>query len=131
MAAFRVSCSTTRVTCYEVPARPMLRHMSSPGALFRPYERLVKISLNGSEYEVPESNTLLRALQHLAPEAIAHGRFCWNEDCQYCRVTWDSGPGTPARVALSCKLMVQPGMRIVQASQEIWWCLRELFVSRF
>ncbi len=106
--------------------------MSSPGPLFRPYEKLVKISWNGTKYEVPESNTLLRALQYLAPEGISYGRFCWNEECQYCRVTCDFGPGTAARVALSCKLMVQPGMRVTDASQEIRWCLRELGqVSRF
>ena len=103
--------------------------MSSPGPLFRPFDRLVKITLGGREVAVPEDNMLLRALQYLAPENVALGRFCWNEECQYCRVHYDLGPGTQNRAALSCKLMVQEGMRITEAAQEIRYCLRELRVD--
>ena len=81
--------------------------MSNPGPLFRPFEKLVKIVIAGKEFEVPEGNMLLRAFQYLSPEDVAHGRFCWNEECQYCRVHFDLGPDTADRVALSCKLMVQ------------------------
>lgn len=69
---------------------------------------------------------LLRALQYLSPEEVAHGRFCWNEDCQYCRVSFDLGPETATRVALSCKLMVAEGMRITEMAPEIRYCLRML-----
>lgn len=100
--------------------------MSNPGPLFRPYEKLVKITLGGKVCEVPEGNMLLRAMQYLAPEEVAYGRFCWNEECQYCRVHFDLGPDTPNRVALSCKLMVQEGMRVTEAAQEIRYCLRNL-----
>ena len=68
--------------------------MSSPGPLMRPYERMVRIQIRGREFEVPDSNMVLRCLQFLAPEDISYGRFCWNEDCQYCRVTYDLGKGT-------------------------------------
>lgn len=100
--------------------------MSSPGPLYRPFERLVKIYIKGREFEVPEGNTLLRAFQFLAPEQVSYGRFCWNEDCQYCRVKYDIGEGTPERAALSCKLMVEDGMRVVEMAHEIKYCLREL-----
>ena len=100
--------------------------MSAPGVIFRPFTKLLKITVKDKIYEVPESNTLLRALQYLAPDTIAYGHFCWNEECQYCRVTYDSGPGTSARTALSCKLMVQDGMRITEMAAEIRWCLRGL-----
>ncbi len=100
--------------------------MSAPGPVFRPYERLVKITVKGKEYEVPDGNMLLRAFQYLAPEDIPYGRFCWNEECQYCRVTYDLGEGTPPHVALSCKLMVQNGMRILECAAEIKYCLRAL-----
>lgn len=100
--------------------------MNSPGIIFRLFERLVKITIKGREYEVPESNTLLRALQYLAPEPVSYGRFCWNEECQYCRVVYDTGNGTPARRALSCKLMVQPGMRLLEMDTELRYCLRGL-----
>jgi len=99
---------------------------SVPGPLFRPYERLIKISLKGKELEIPENNMLLRGLQFLAPENVSYGRFCWNEECQYCRVTYDTGEGTKAHVALSCKLMVKEGMRVTDVASEISYCLRDV-----
>ena len=103
--------------------------MSSPGPLLRPYEKLVKITILGKEFEVPERNTVLRCLQFLAPENISYGRFCWNEDCQYCRITYDTGEGTPLRKAISCKLIVEEGMRITDMALEIKYCLRDLKLS--
>jgi hypothetical protein len=100
--------------------------MTAPTTLFRPYVRLVKITVLGKAFEVPENNTLLRCFQYLAPEHVSYGRFCWNEDCQYCRVTYDMGEGTPARTALSCKLMVQEDMRVKESATEIRYCLRSL-----
>ena len=100
--------------------------MSNAGPLFRPFDNLVSIVIGEKEFKVPEGNMLLRAMQYLAPEDVSYGRFCWNEECQYCRVTFDLGPSSPARTALSCKLMVQPGMRVLEAAQEIKYCLRSL-----
>jgi predicted molibdopterin-dependent oxidoreductase YjgC len=100
--------------------------MSSPGPLFHPYEKLVKITVQGREFMVPENNSVLRCFQFLAPERISYGRFCWNEDCQYCRVDYDTGEGTQVRKAISCKLMVQDGMRIIDCALEIKYCLSEV-----
>jgi hypothetical protein len=100
--------------------------MTAPSSLFRPYDRLVKISILGQDFEVPDNNPLLRCFQYLAPDAISYGRFCWNEDCQYCRVTYDLGEGTKPRAAISCKLMVQEGMRIKEIAMDIKYGLRDL-----
>jgi len=100
--------------------------MSHPGPIFRPFEKLVKITVKGREYEVPDANTLLRAFQYLAPDTVPYGRFCWNEECQYCRVSYDVGEGTSVRVGLSCKIMVQPGMRVLELAAELRYCLRGL-----
>jgi hypothetical protein len=97
--------------------------MSNAGPLFRPYDKLVKITLGEKQFEVPDGNMLLRALQFLSPEDISYGKFCWNEECQYCRVNYDLGPDTPNRTAISCKLMVQDGMRVTEVAQEIKYCL--------
>jgi len=67
--------------------------MTAPATLFRAFSRLVRITILDRSVEVPENNVLLRCLQYLAPEEISYGRFCWNEDCQYCRVTFDLGEG--------------------------------------
>jgi len=100
--------------------------MSAPPTLFRPYDKLVRITLLGRDVEVPENNTLLRCLQFLAPESVSYGRFCWNEDCQYCRVTYDLGGGTNARAALACKLLVEEGIRVKEVTTEITHCLRDI-----
>lgn len=100
--------------------------MTALATLFRPFSCLVKIILLGRTFEVPENNALLRCLQYLAPEQVSYGRFCWNEECQYCRVTFDLGEGTPSRAALACKLSVQDGMRVVSVTPEVKYCLRGL-----
>jgi hypothetical protein len=100
--------------------------MSAPSTLFRPFARLIKITVRDKQFEVPENNPLLRCLQYLAPDEVSYGRFCWNEDCQYCRVTFDLGDGTLERAALACKLMVQEGMRVKEVTTEIRYCLRNL-----
>lgn len=100
--------------------------MSSAGPLYRPFDRLLKIEIAGRTFEVPENNSLLRALQYLSPEDVAMGRFCWNEDCQYCRVAYDLGEGTPMRNALACKVAVHEGMRLRELSLELRYCLRAL-----
>lgn len=100
--------------------------MSSPGALYRPFDELVSIKILGREFQVPKDNMLLRAMQYLSPENVAMGRFCWNEECQYCRVSYKASPDGPSRQALSCKLMVQQGMEVVEAATEIRYCLRDL-----
>lgn len=104
--------------------------MTAPSTLFRPFTRLVKITILGKEFEVPENNSLLRCFQYLAPEQVSYGRFCWNEDCQYCRVTFDLGDGGTTRAALSCKLTVQEGMRVKEATAEIRYCLRTLQLKK-
>jgi len=98
--------------------------------LFRHFARLIKIKILGKEFQVPENNHLLRCFQYLAPEQVSYGRFCWNEDCQYCRVGFDKGEGTPTRAALSCKLMAQDGLRVTELSTEIRYCLRTLNLPR-
>jgi hypothetical protein len=104
--------------------------MTAPTTLFRPFTRLVKISILGTEFEVTEHNPLLRCFQYLAMDTVSCGRFCWNEDCQYCRIKFDLGEGTAERAALACKLVVQEGMRITELTTELDYCLRPLQLSR-
>ena len=99
-------------------------YQTKPGPLYKPYENLVKISILGKTVEVPEGNILLRAFQFLAPEDVAQGRFCWNEDCQYCRVSYHTGEASQTRIALACKLVVKEGIQITEAADEIRYCLR-------
>jgi hypothetical protein len=91
---------------------------------FRPYEQLVKIKVLGKTVEVPDRNSLLRCFQFLSPETIPYGRFCWNQDCQYCRVQAKLPDDDQAREMQSCKFIVMPGMEITDMSPELRICLK-------
>ena len=91
---------------------------------FRYYERLVQIKILGKRFEVPERNSLLRCFQFISPETIPYGRFCWNQDCQYCRVVCKLPDESKPREMLSCKFMVMAGMEIKELSAELKACLR-------
>ena len=103
--------------------------MSDP--LFRDFERLVEISILGKKFKVPEKNTFLRAFQYVSPETIAYGRFCWNEECQLCRIGCRSGAQAEAqsRSVLACKLIVADGLEVTDASDELKWTLMSILKS--
>src|SRR6202140_1762937 len=92
--------------------------------VFLPYERLVEIKILGKSFEVPEKNTILRAFQYISPETIPYGRFCWNQDCQYCRVVGKLSDEDQAHELLSCKFMVGAGMEITEISPDLKYCLQ-------
>jgi predicted molibdopterin-dependent oxidoreductase YjgC len=95
--------------------------------LYRPYNRLVEITIRGKKFSVPENNILLRAFQYLAPDTIPYGRYCWNEECQYCRVGLSRPGEEKIHQSLSCKTMVEDGMVIHELATELTWNLRHLF----
>jgi hypothetical protein len=97
--------------------------MSDP--LYRDYERLVEITIMGKSFKVPEKNTVLRALQYVSPETIPYGRFCWNQECQLCKIGYRSGSQTDPqpRQVLACKLIVGDGLEICELSDELKWTL--------
>jgi len=99
--------------------------MDEATSLFRPFEKLIRIRILGAEFAVPENNSVLRCLQYLAPQEVSYGRFCWNEDCQYCRISCETA-GSRSRAALACKMEAQDGLRITEISTEIRYCLRNL-----
>src|ERR1700688_4055258 len=92
--------------------------------VFRPYERLVDIKILGKTFQVPEKNTILRCFQYISPETIPYGRFCWNQDCQYCRVVGQLQDEDKPHELLSCKFLVSPGMEITEISPELKYCLQ-------
>ena len=94
------------------------------GDVFRPYEKLVEITILGKTFLVPEKNSLLRAFQFISPETVPYGRFCWNQECQYCKVNCQLSDDDRARPILSCKFIVSEGMNISGLAPELVGCLR-------
>lgn len=107
----------------KTDALPEDKETDVPGP-FRPYEKLVPIKILGKEFHVPEKNSLLRCFQFISPETIPYGRFCWNQDCQYCRVECKLPDDDETREMISCKFMVMAGMEIKKVSPELKGCLR-------
>lgn len=92
--------------------------------LFRPYEKLVEITVKGKTFQVPENNSVLRCFQFISPQTIPYGRFCWNQDCQYCRITCQLPDDEQPMQMLSCKFLVVPGMSITELAAELGYCLQ-------
>jgi hypothetical protein len=103
---------------------PFMSDMSDMSDVFRPYEKLVEITIMGKTFLVPERNSLLRAFQFISPDTIPYGRFCWNQECQYCRVDCQLSDEDQPRPILSCKFIVSEGMDISKLAPELVGCLR-------
>jgi len=92
--------------------------------VFRPFEKLVPIKIGGKTFEVPEKNSILRCFQYISPDTIPYGRFCWNQECQYCRVTCRLPDEAEASPMLACKFIVTQGIEILEMTPELTWCLK-------
>lgn len=99
-------------------------------SVFRHFERLIEIKVLDKTVQVPERNTLLRCFQYLSPETIPYGRFCWNQECQYCRVVTKLPDDDEARDMLSCKFLVSSGLEVLDMSDELKLCLRALLPDK-
>ena len=96
--------------------------MATPSfPVFREFEKLVNITVLGKAFQVPEKNTCLRAFQYISPETIPYGRFCWNQECQLCRISYTMAnqPDARPRAVLACKVLVAEGMQITELSDEL------------
>jgi hypothetical protein len=123
------------VIIWEDGDRPLMSKQTEPQVseatasngttqVFRPYERLIEIKVMGKSFQVPEKNTILRCFQYISPETIPYGRFCWNQDCQYCRVVGKLTDEDRPHDLLSCKFLVSAGMEISEISPELKYCLQ-------
>lgn len=84
----------------------------------------MEITILGKPFLVPDQNSVLRAFQFISPETVPYGRFCWNQECQYCRVSCQLPDEDSPRTILSCKFIVSEGMSITDLSPELLGCLR-------
>lgn len=85
-------------------------------SLLEEYDKEVRVRIRGKDYLVPDNNTLLRILQHLAFE-ISYSRFCWNGDCHNCLFSYRCGAGE--KKALACRVKVSEGLEITDLPEGI------------
>jgi hypothetical protein len=98
--------------------------------LFEPYERLIQIQLLDHTVEVPENNRVLRCFQFLDLHGIAHGRFCWNDECGLCEIVYRQNPQAAPRPSKACQLKVRPGLEVLALSAELRFALRRVLRGR-
>lgn len=91
---------------------------------FRPFEKLVEITVMGKTFLVPERNSVLRAFQFISPETIPYGRFCSTQDCGYCRAECKLPDEDHSRPIQACEFMVSEGIAITKLSPELLGCMR-------
>lgn len=85
--------------------------------IFAPYEKLIDIEICGTQYSVPENNSLLRCFQFLAMENISYGDFCWNGECLNCQVWLQQGD--KEKMVMACRTTIAEGMQIVRIADGI------------
>ncbi len=85
--------------------------------IFNKYERLIKVTIEGREFDVPENDSILRCLQYLDMEGVSLAELCWNGDCLDCKVTISTASGK--KRVLACRTDVEAGMTIAEISPQI------------
>ena len=98
--------------------------VSIMSGVFRPFEKLVEITIMGKTFLVPERNSVLRAFQYISPETIPYGKFCWSQDCQYCKADCQLPDEDKPHPIQACKFMVSEGIQITNLSPELIGCLK-------
>lgn len=98
--------------------------MSDASGVFRPFEKLVEITINGKPFLVPERNSVLRAFQYISPGTIPYGKFCWSQDCQFCKADCQLPDEAQPRSIQTCQFMVSEGIRLTNLSPELVACLK-------
>ena len=77
------------------------------------YEKLITVTINGKNYDVPENNTLLRVLQFMNLD-LAYSKYCWNGDCRNCAFRYISRRTGREVEALGCQMRCFPDIRITR-----------------
>ena len=89
-------------------------------SLLEPFDRLIRVSIDGRSLELPSSNTILRILQYLDVD-LYPCRLCWNGDCENCIVTWIDATTGQEVSDKSCITELVDGMRITKLPDEAVW----------
>ncbi len=87
-------------------------------AVLEPYSKLISVTINGREYEVPENNTLLRVLQSMNLE-LAYSKYCWNGDCRNCAFRYISRKTGKEVEALGCQMRLFSNMVILKMPEGV------------
>ena len=97
--------------------------------VYEPYDKLVNIRVMGHPVQVPEKNRLLRGFQYACPDSVPYGRFCWNNECGNCELSYRLAEGAEERVGRGCQLVAVEGMEVTKIAFEIKYNLGEALTN--
>lgn len=96
-------------------------------SLYDPFDRLVEIEIQGKRFQVPENNIVLRCVQYLLDEGVVLGRFCWNDECGNCELSYETKDQPGLRRARGCQLVVEEGMILKELTPDLrYWLSSKL-----
>jgi len=99
---------------------------SGDDSLYDPFDKLVRIRIEGRSFAVPENNMLLRCVQFIVDEGVVLGRFCWNNECGNCEVTLQTADHAEPHRARGCQTPVQAGMILSELTPDLrYWLHRK------
>jgi hypothetical protein len=87
-------------------------------AVLEAYEKLIRVTIHGRVFDVPENNTLLRVLQFMNFE-LAYTKYCWNGDCRNCAFRYVSRRTGKEVEALGCQMRCFPEMTITRLPEGV------------
>lgn len=96
-------------------------------SLYEPFRRLIRITIEGKPFQVPENNIVLRCVQYIVNEDVVPGRFCWNNECGHCEFSYRLEENHHLERARGCQTVVLEGMILSELTPELrYWLHKKL-----
>ena len=80
---------------------------------------MVTVKILGRTLSLPENETMLRGLAARCPDDIASGKFCWNGECENCKIHYFDTEQNKEIPVLACQTLVKENLVITRLSPEI------------
>jgi hypothetical protein len=94
-------------------------------SIYEPFDELVDIQIEGRCFSVPENNVLLRCVQFIVGEPVVLGRFCWNNECGNCELSWRSPDQPELQRSRGCQTLVRRGMILTELTPDLRYWLHD------
>ena len=83
------------------------------------------ILIEGQRFLVPAGETLLACIQDIVKaEFPVLGRFCWNNECGNCELTWRTPDQPEPQRVRGCQTVVRAGMILAELTPDLRYWLQ-------
>ena len=85
-----------------------------------PFDSIIHVTVEGTDFDVPSNNTVLRLLQYLDFD-LYPCRLCWNGDCNNCTFDYMDPHTAQTRSAKGCETLVCDDLQITRIPDSAVW----------